>query len=55
MKQVFSTLVVETRESVGNDPSKISTVLFGQKVYTHIARFIVVQAARGFCYAWLDL
>ncbi|KAF2262816.1 hypothetical protein CC78DRAFT_582140 [Lojkania enalia] len=50
--RVFSIL---STDGSGNfekrDPANVFSVLFGEKVYSTIARFVCVQNARGFCYA----
>lgn len=43
-------------EPLGNDTQQldnanVSTVMYGQHVYSQIRRFVVVQERRGFCYA----
>lgn len=51
---MFSILYTEplggTAPNVNAD--NVSTVMFGEQVYSQIRRFIVVKEGKGFCYAW---
>ncbi|KAF4312201.1 hypothetical protein GTA08_BOTSDO12133 [Botryosphaeria dothidea] len=52
--RMFSILYTEplggTAPNVNAD--NVSTVMFGEQVYSQIRRFIVVKEGKGFCYAW---
>lgn len=54
VRQMFSILYTEplggTAPNVNAD--NVSTVMFGEQVYSQIRRFIVVKEGKGFCYAW---
>ena len=51
--KVFSTLFTEpySNTSKNSNSPKVTTVIFGERVYTQIMRFVVVQRGKGICYA----
>jgi hypothetical protein len=51
--KVFSTLFTEPCSNPTKNPNspKVTTVLFGERVYTQIMNFVVVQRGKGICYA----
>lgn len=51
--KVFSILFTEpcSEPARNRNSPNVSTVLYGEKVYSQITRFVVVQVGRGFCYA----
>lgn len=38
--------------SYEEEDDDVSTVMYGEQVFSQIRRFVVVKEARGFCYAW---
>ena len=51
--KVFATLFTEpwSEANRSRESPNVSKVLFGEKVFTQISRFVVVQRGKGFCYA----
>ncbi|KAH7062214.1 hypothetical protein B0J12DRAFT_230109 [Macrophomina phaseolina] len=51
--RMFSVLFTEALGStaVNRDVDNVSTIMYGEQVFSQIRRFVVVKEGRGFCYA----